>query len=554
MYGYEVVAKTVAALGFQHVFGLMGNGNLTWLSYGVDRKLFEYVPVRREDAAVAAAAGYARSSGKIGLATLTHGPGLGNAFTALTAAVKDNSPIVVLIGVPALSNPTALQRMDHATFTMLTGAGYHTVEQADKLGTTITRAMWAADAQKRPQVVGIYHDQFETVVSGLDMPFPLPTVPDQRPRPSDDVIATAVDMIAAAKRPLIVVGQGASFSDARNAVEALGDQVGAIYADTMLARHVLAGNPHMTGMIGISAHPMTDNFIADTDFVLVVGASLNFSQTRRFKLFSGKKVMLIESNVARIPDFQPIDMLLVGDARATLEALSGAWATRGLPSREGARSDALARRMTSFKVYDDAEDTSSDAGVDPRAVYATLDRQLPGERLVVTDGGRVIETLHHLMRARDARSYLYGSGFASIGLGLGMSIGAGLANPGRVLLHVTGDGGFLMAAQELDTVVRSGVQMLVFVMNDSQYGSEVRHISHMAHRGHRMSFDAAQFDTPYLDALARAYGGQGEVLANAEDVANFRLTPEKLKGLYLVDVRVDRDFDPWKVWEPTKFQ
>jgi thiamine pyrophosphate-dependent acetolactate synthase large subunit-like protein len=554
MYGYEVVARTVASLEFDHVFGVMGNGNLSWLSYGVAEDLFNYVPVRREDAAVAAAAGFARSTGRVGLATVTHGPGLGNAFTALVAAVKDNSPIVVLIGVPALSNSTALQRMDHPTFTMLTGASYHAVETPDKLSTTIVRARLAAHEQKRPQVVGFYCDHFEAEVAKLEFPFSQSALPESRSIPDAESIAEAVGLIAAAQKPLIVFGQGASFSGARAEVEQLGDMIGAVFADTMLGRHGLSAHPFMAGMIGISSHPMTDRFIADTDLVLVVGASMNFSQTRRFKLFNGKKVILIENDVSRTPSHQPLDMVLVGDARATLEALAQEWERRGLGSREGARTEALAKQLKDFKVYSSDEDTSGAGGVDPRAVYAALDAQLPADRLIVTDGGRVIETLHHILTARNARSYLYCSGFATIGLGLAMSIGAGHANPGRPLLHVTGDGGFMMSAQELDTVVRSGMQMLVMVMNDSQYGSEIRHIAQLGRQGHNLSVEAAKFKTPYLDALARAYGGNGEVLETKADVANFKITPEKLNGLYLVDVRVAPRFDPWQVWAASKFQ
>lgn len=554
MFGYQLVAKTVAELGFRHVFGLMGNGNLPWLAYGVDQNLFNYISVRHEATSVCAAAGYARASGGVGLATVTHGPGLGNTFTALTAAVRDNSPIVVLIGVPPLNHPTAIQRMDHRQFTELCGAVYHQVEEPEKMSAVLAQAAHLATLTKKPQVVGIYNDDLEKEVVSADMPLPShATRTDRRVPPADD-IACAIDMLAEAKWPVIVAGQGAVFSDARSAIEELGDELGAVYGETQMARHFFAGNKKVVGLIGISSHPMTDKWLKAADCVLVVGASLNASQTKRFKLFEGKRVIQIENTVSNIPAFHKVDFTLIGDAQATVLNLIGEWRRRKLGRRVGARTDQLLAALARHYPHCEEDDISDDDGLDPRTVYMHLEKVLPENRLIVTDGGRAMETLHHLVSAPDAQSYLWTSGFASIGMGLGAAIGAGKAKPDRPLVLIAGDGGFTMTAQELDTIHRSGMQILIFVMNDLQYGSEVRHIAHLHHRGHHVTMAAAQFDASLpLDALARAYGGGGQVIETKQDLDNFQVTPEKLQGLYLVDVRIQRKFDVWIEWSPKKF-
>ncbi|MCJ0765505.1 thiamine pyrophosphate-binding protein [Variovorax terrae] len=550
MYGFELIASTVAELGFRQVFGLMGAGNLPWLCHGVDRALFEYVSVRHEASAVNAAAGYARASGRVGLATTTHGPGIGNAFTALAAAARDNSPVVLLIGIPALSNPTAPQRMDHRSFVELTGAAFHQVEQPEKIASTLVRATKLAYQTRQPQVVGIYNDHQEKELASHDAPWGpgLLDLPRAAPAPTD--IARAVDLLSRARMPAILVGQGAVHSEAKEAIQSLGQHLGAAFCHSMLAQNFFDRDQPDVGLVGVCSHPQTDLWLRDADCVLVFGASLNNLQTKRQKLFEGKPVIHVDSHLLNTPDFHRVDVSVIGDARLTAQALLAELCARDIPARPPAA--ALSAQIASFYPHRASDDVSDSTGIDPRTLFQRLHRDLPEDRMVVTDGGRCIETLHHLLPARDARSYLYTSGFASIGLGIGAALGAGYAAQDRPLVLVCGDGGFLMNAQELDTVTRYHRQMLVIVMNDAQYGSESRHLSHLRRDGHTMSMAAAQWEYRSYEALARAVGGAGETLRTKEDLDNFRITPEKLRGLYLVDVRTRPDFDVWVEWAPKK--
>lgn len=552
MQGFEITAESVARLGHTHVFGVMGSGNLPWLCHGVDKGLFEYVSVRHEAAAVNAAAGFARASGRVGLATTTQGPGIGNTYTALTAAVKDRAPIVLLTGIPAYANPLAPQRMDHKAFVQLTGAGFHLVEQGDKIASTIAQASHLAYARKCPQVVAVMNDLQERDVGTPDTPLASMHADDARIAPAASELERAVTLMAAARRPLILVGQGALYSGAGAAIKALGQEVGALFSHTMLAQHLLGRDVPVIGLVGVCAHPQTEAWLREADCVIAFGASLNGLQTKRQKSFEGKTVIQIEADPMGLPAFQRLDLALIGDARSTAQALLSTWRAAGLPRRSEWDIQAMQERIAAWRPHTDADDVSDDTGLDPRSVYTRLEQLLPPDRLIVTEGGRCTEVIHHLMSARDARSFLFASGFAAIGLGLGVALGAGLAQPDRPLLLVSGDGGFLMNAQELDTVVRSGRQMLVFVMNDAQYGSEARHLQHLARAGHPMTMAAAQWPyRPYVD-VARAFGGAGEIISSKAELDRFELTPDKLQGLYLVDVRTKPDFDSWVEWSPKK--
>ncbi|WP_423460224.1 thiamine pyrophosphate-binding protein [Ottowia sp. VDI28] len=551
MYGFELIARTVADLGFRQVFGLMGSGNLPWLCHGVDNGLFEYVSVRHEASAVNAAAGYARASGRVGLATTTQGPGIGNAFTALTAAARDNTPIVVLIGIPALSNPTAPQRMDHRTFVELTGAAFHQVEQPGKMAGAIVRATQAAYQQRRPQVVAIYHDHQEMEVADHDMPWVPASVPELvRISPAAADVSRAVELLLQARKPLILAGQGAVHSDAKEAIQALGRHLGAVYCHSMLAQNFFDRSEPAIGLVGVCSHPQTDLWLRDADCVLVFGASLNNIQTKRQKLFADKPVIQVDNQLLGTPDFHRVDVSVIGDAQLTAQALLNELLARHVPARPP-RAELLPQ-LQAFRAHRESDDVSDHSGIDPRTLFLRLNEALPADRMVVSDGGRCIETLHHLMPARDARSFLFTSGFAAIGLSVGEALGAGYATPGRPLVMFTGDGAFLMNAQDLDSVVRYGRQMLVFVMNDAQYGSEARHLNHLRHAGHKLSMAAAQWEYRSYEALARAVGGSGETLRTKADLDHFQLTPDKLRGLYLVDVRVKPGFDVWVEWSPKK--
>jgi thiamine pyrophosphate-dependent acetolactate synthase large subunit-like protein len=177
--------------------------------------------------------------------------------------------------------------------------------------------------------------------------------------------------------------------------------------------------------------------------------------------------------------------------------------------------------------------------LDPRRVFIALENLLPDDRVIVTDTGRWIGTLPSLVSARDARSWLIGNSFGVVGLGLGTAIGAAAAHPDRDVVLFCGDGGFMLAAQGLDTVRLNGLRLTIVIMDDELYGSEVKYLDQFG-----LPRDVVKQGLPDVIALAAAYGGRGVVLRTDADLAGLRFDET---ALTILDMRVDPEVNVRKV-------
>jgi thiamine pyrophosphate-dependent acetolactate synthase large subunit-like protein len=170
-------------------------------------------------------------------------------------------------------------------------------------------------------------------------------------------------------------------------------------------------------------------------------------------------------------------------------------------------------------------------GLDIRQVFVTLDKKLPADRIVVSDAGRGVHSLPVMLNARDARSWLPSRGYGSLALGMGAAIGAAAAAPDRPVAVFCGDGGFMMAAQELDAIRLNELNVTVVVLNDEQYGDEVQYL-----RSNGLPTDVVRMSMPDTVMLARAFGGDGIVIESAAELADVELPS---KGLFLIEARCD---------------
>jgi thiamine pyrophosphate-dependent acetolactate synthase large subunit-like protein len=171
-------------------------------------------------------------------------------------------------------------------------------------------------------------------------------------------------------------------------------------------------------------------------------------------------------------------------------------------------------------------------GLDPREVYIGFDDLLPEDRVVVTDTGRFLGTLPSIIRAQDARSWLVGNSFQSVGQGLGIAVGAATAFPNRPVVLFTGDGGFTMSTHDLEAVGLNGLDLTIVIINDQQYGSEIHHLDRFG-----LPFDIVRQPIPDVSLLAESVGGTGTVVSTPEQLRAVQLRTGH--GLRIIDVRVD---------------
>jgi len=528
--GLEIIPDVLSRAGVGSVFAMLGGTNVPWVAQGVKQDKFRFVRTRHEETAVGGAVGYSRTTGGVGVCTVTRGPGFANSINALITAVHNHVPIVLFVGE---SPPTARwtpQVLDQRGICEIIGAGFRHVSSTDELEDACWQSVADACSRGVPQVVSIG----DGVMSGVAM-MSNQTAPPPRPASEidQDNLNTVVDLLATCERPLVLAGRGAMLAGCRADLEELANVVGANVASTLAANRFFSGHPRDLGVCGNLSMRGPREVIGTSDVVLSVGASLNDYTTAKMKAFGDAKVVQVEIDDEAEVKSSSHELALLGDAREVAQALLEAWKTRGLPSRQShdripTRAD-VRRTILGVDLGHDPK-----RGLDSRQVYAWLDDHLPPDRIVVTDGGRAVGgPTASLVDARDASSWVTGTSFQSIGQGLGLAIGAAVAHPERSVVLLCGDGGFMMATSGLDTVRLEGLSNLtIVVMNDQMYATELKYL-----REFSLPHDIVEQEMADIPLLAAAYGGIGKVVRTMEELDRLDLDGPTFR---IFDIRIDQ--------------
>jgi thiamine pyrophosphate-dependent acetolactate synthase large subunit-like protein len=237
-----------------------------------------------------------------------------------------------------------------------------------------------------------------------------------------------------------------------------------------------------------------------------------------------------------IEELGPVDVPVLGDARATAEAVLAELERRGHRS-EGWRDDSLRAAIAGRRWRDEPfDDASTSEYIDPRALSIALDDLLPAERTVVVDSGHFMGFPPMYLHVPDAAGFVFTQSFQSIGLGLANAIGAAIARPDRLTVAALGDGGALMAIQELETAVRLGLPLLIVVYDDAAYGAEVHHF---APHGHDLGI--VRFPDTDIAAAARGIGAEGITVRSVPDLAPVADWLTRRERTLVVDAKVNPD-------------
>jgi thiamine pyrophosphate-dependent acetolactate synthase large subunit-like protein len=528
---YEAIGETLKKLEVQATFGLMGDGNLRFMTYLADTIGIPYYAARHESGAVAMADGYARVSGRVGVCSVTQGPGVTNTVTALTEARKASTPMLLLAGDTAARILRHNQDVDQTAIFKSVGVTVARVRSPETLMIDLSRAFNQALAMQQPIAISIPTDMQELPceADGLEAVAVQASMPS-RPPPAE--IRRAVDLIASSKRPAIIAGRGAVRSNAREPLEHLAEQIGALLATTAQAKGLFAGNPFYVGSSGGFAWELGERLLSRADLILAFGASLNYWTTRNRELFApSARILHCDRNSAAIGALTSADFGLVGDVAATAEALSDESAQRGFIP--GFRTPEIRGEIDSFQL-DNFQDQSNGRTIDPRTLMLKLDAMLPHNRTVVIDSGHSMGWPIIYLSAPDAAGFVFSNDFMAVGLGLGTAFGAAIAHPDRLTVCSPGDGGLMMSLGELETFVRYKIPALVIVINDASYGAEVHLLKNVGLPGHGAFFRDNDFA-----AIASAMGAQGITVRDVGDLEALRTWLDERRGTMVVDCKVD---------------
>jgi thiamine pyrophosphate-dependent acetolactate synthase large subunit-like protein len=529
-----VVGATLAVLGADHVFGVVGSGNFHVTNALVAGGV-RFVATRHEGGAATAADAYARVSGRAALVSVHQGCGLTNAMTGIAEAAKSRTPMVVLAAEPAATARRSNFRVDQDGLARAVGAASDRVYGPATAVADVTRAWRRAVGERRTVLLNLPLD-VQAMPAEIGAPPPVPVV--QPPQASAEAVAALAGMLRRASRPVFIAGRGATH--ARAELAELAAATGALLATSAVAKGLFAGDPWNLDVSGGFATPLAAELIAAADLVVAWGASLNMWTTRHGALVgSGATVVQVDLEPDALGAHHQVDLGVVGDvrtsARAVRAALSGpngGYRTAEIRARIGAEG-----RWRDIGYADDGDDTH----IDPRTATIALDDLLPAARVLAVDSGNFMGYPSMFLEVPDQRGFCFTQAFQSIGLGLASALGAALAAPDRLPVAACGDGGFLMSIAELDTVRRLGLGMLIVVYNDDAYGAEVHHFGPDGY-----PLETVRFPPTDLAAIARGHGCAAISVRRAADLIPLRdwLTGPRAVPM-VVDLKVSSGRPSW---------
>lgn len=503
---FDMLARAFAQEGVDTCFALLGDANMNWATR-LSEQGCRMIYVRHEHCAVASAMAYARKAGKPGVATVTCGPGLTQLMTALPAAVRARLPLVVFAGEAPLGSGWYNQAIDQAPFVTATGAAYQSLHLPERMPVAIRDAFLQAKRERRPVVLGVPFDLQSRLWTGSeDLPPPSDSLlPQVSPVPAHpDDIARAAAMVNKARRIVVMAGMGAVEAGAREVCRKLALMCDGLLATTLPARGLFHDDPFSIGIAGGFSSETARDCFAEADLVIAVGCSLAQHNSDAGKLWPKAKVLQIDVDPVSISQGRvAADAHIRADARLGVAALAAALEPRPMEWR----SDELTERIRAAPA--DSDVFEIEPGLhDPRDVVAALETALPAEWEMVNSSGHC-SFFFAQMPSRAQEKFLTIREYGAIGNGISFAMGVAAARPESPVVMFDGDGSLLMHVQELETIRRHGLNILIIVMNDGAYGSEIHKL-----RAEGMADDGAVFGRTDLAAIARGFAVGGETLTD----------------------------------------
>ena len=537
--GAEALVRSLLEAGADTVFGYPGGAILPVYDCLYDyADRLRHILVRHEQGAVHAAQGFARVSGRTGVVIVTSGPGAANVITGLSDAMADSTPLVVVTGQVGQQylGSDAFQETDVVGITQPITKWAYQVRRAEDIPAAVARAFYiASTGRPGPVVLDIAKD---AQIGTLDWLYePVNFIRSYNPSPEIDtkLIAEAAEIINAATRPLILVGQGVTISGAEDALRNLAEKASIPVCSTLLGLSALPSDHRlMKGMLGMHGNLGPNINTNRADVIVAVGMRFDDRVTGNTELYApDAKIIHIDIDQSEFDKTVRSTVAVHADAREALEAL--------LPLVTDAGHNEW---IDSFDRHNRVEDREV-AAVElnrPEGSKLTMGEVISrvseaiGDRAVaVTDVGQNQMMSARYFRFTRPRSFITSGGLGTMGFGLPAAIGAKIAAPHRQVCLFCGDGGFQMTIQELGTIMQYGVGVKMIILNNNFLGN-VRQWQNLFYN---RRFSQTPMLNPDFVRIAAAYGICGEDVSEREqlDAAIGRMLADDRP--YLLNVRID---------------
>jgi len=534
--GSQMIMEALHEEGVEVVFGYPGGAALNIYDETYKQKYFRHILVRHEQAATHAADGYARVSGKVGVALVTSGPGFTNALTGLATAYSDSIPIVLISGqVPTFMIGTdAFQEIDAVGMSRPCVKHNFLVKSIDELPRIIKEAFYIARSG-RPGPVHIDIPKDITSKTGV---FNYPeeiSIPTYKPTLKGNAkqIKKAAEAVSACKRPLLYIGGGAVASNASDLIRKFARKTGIPAVETLMALGVMDANDELNlGMCGMHGSYASNMALSECDLLIALGARFCDRVTGRTSEFAkNAKIIHVDIDPSSISKIINAHFPIVGDLANVLEELIPK--VEAKPERFSEWREILANYgKLNPTFYDD-----SDEVLKPQWVVEQTAKIAGKDAVISTDVGQHQMWVAQFYPFNRPRQLITSGGLGTMGYGLPAALGAKAANPKNLVVNFTGDGSILMNIQELMTTFESGLPVVNIVLNNRFLGM-VRQWQTFFY-GERYSSTDLSLEPDFVK-IAQGFGGVGYVCATKEEFNAALKDAIKSGKTAIIDVRVDR--------------
>lgn len=529
--GSDLVLETLRDLGVDTIFGYPGGAVLPFYDAIYNFKGIRHILGRHEQGCLHEAEGYAKSTGKLGVAVVTSGPGATNAITGIADAMSDSVPLLVFTGQVARAGigKDAFQEADIVGITMpITKYNYQVRETAD-IPRIITEAVHiATTGRPGPVVIDLPKD-----ISALETDFiysPEVNLPSYQPtlEPNDMQIKKILKQLSKAKKPVLLAGGGISYAEAATELNEFAERYQIPVVTSLLGQGTIAtSHPLFLGMGGMHGSFAANIAMTEADFMISIGSRFDDRLTGNPKTFAkNAKVAHIDIDPAEIGKIISADIPVVGDAKKALQMLL---AEPTVHNNTEKWIEKVTKDKNRVRSYDKKERV-----VQPQAVIERIGELTNGDAIVVTDVGQHQMWTAQYYPYQNERQLVTSGGLGTMGFGIPAAIGAKIANPDKEVVLFVGDGGFQMTNQELAILNIYKVPIKVVMLNNHSLGM-VRQWQESFCEGRTSE---SVFDTlPDFQLMAQAYGIKNYKFDNPETLAqDLEVITEDVPMLIEVDI------------------
>ncbi len=535
--GADIVLQCLRAEGVDLVFGYPG-GAIMPLYDALEGSGVRHILTRHEQGAVFAAEGFARVTGKVGVAIATSGPGATNLVTGIATAMLDSIPIVCITGNVSskVLGTDAFQEVDITGITLPVTKHNFLISRTEDIAPALRYAFQIArSARPGPVLVDITKDaQQATAIFDFEAAKPRPVRPHPMRKYEESGLDHAAELIRNSQRPVILAGHGIIESGAGSQVRALAERAQIPVALTLLGLGAFPASHSLNlGMMGMHGEAWVNHAIQDADLLIACGMRFDDRVTGTTATYATKaKKIHIEVDPAELNKNIKVDVPLAGDLREVLEEL--------LPRVGGRDGSAWLKTVEASKgavAVRDIKNLPDSGHLYAAHVIHDIWRITGGNAIVVTDVGQ-----HQMWEAQyyhheHPRSLITSGGLGTMGFALPAAIGAKFACPEKEVWVVAGDGGFQMTAAELSTIVQEEIKINIAIINNGYLGM----VRQWQEFFYEKNYEATPMVSPDFVKLAGAHGIQGLTVRTRAEVEEAVNAARSAPGAFLLNFKVEKE-------------